>query len=137
MKVSLIFKNATLSDKQKINFWSLKGVYLMSLTVNLYYTGVNGTARKFAEEMTQSGIVNRIQAEEGNLKYNYFVPLADPETILLIDSWENQAALDQHHTSPMMAELAALRDKYDLHMQVERYRSDDSTDSQDSQFIRR
>lgn len=109
----------------------------MSLTVNLYYTGVNGAARKFAEEMTQSGIVNRIQAEEGNLKYNYFVPLADPETILLIDSWENQAALDQHHASPMMAELAALRDKYDLHMQVERYRSDDSTDSQDSQFIRR
>lgn len=108
----------------------------MSLTVNLYYTGVNGAARKFAEEMSQSGIVNRIQAEEGNLKYNYFVPLADPETILLIDSWENQAALDQHHASPMMAELAALRDKYDLHMQVERYRSDDSTDSQDSRFIR-
>ena len=28
----------------------------MSLTVNLYYTGKNGSARKFAEEMEKSGV---------------------------------------------------------------------------------
>ena len=27
----------------------------MSITVNLYYTGKNGSARAFAEEMEQSG----------------------------------------------------------------------------------
>lgn len=29
----------------------------MSLTVNIYYSGENGSARKFAEEMVSSGIV--------------------------------------------------------------------------------
>ena len=29
----------------------------MSITVNIYYTGENGNARKFAEEMIQSGTV--------------------------------------------------------------------------------
>ena len=29
----------------------------MSLTVNLYYTGKNGSARKFAEEMESSGVI--------------------------------------------------------------------------------
>ena len=53
----------------------------MSITVNLYYTGENGNARKFAEEMERSG--------------------------------------------PMMGEIAALREKYDLHMKVERFISDD------------
>ena len=44
--------------------------------------------------------------------------------ILLIDSWTDQAAIDAHHASPMMAQLTALREKYDLHMIVERFVSD-------------
>ena len=41
--------------------------------------------------------------------------------MLLIDRWRDQAALDRRHASPMMKSLAALREKYDLHMRVERY----------------
>lgn len=110
----------------------------MSLTVNLYYTGTNGSARKFAQEMESSGIAPAIRTEKGNEKYQYFQPLDDPETILLIDSWRDQAALDAHHASPMMAQLAALREKYDLHMRVERYKSDDDQASAqgDQSFIR-
>lgn len=107
----------------------------MSITVNLYYKGVNGNARKFMEEMETSGTADAIRAEKGNLRYDYFIPTKDPETVLLIDSWENQEAIDVHHASPMMATLAKLRDKYDLHMTVERYVSDD-TDI-DSEFIRK
>ena len=95
------------------------------ITVNLYYTGINGNARAFVDEMESSGIAAAIRAEEGNLRYQYFMPLDDPETILLIDSWTDQAAIDAHHASPMMSQLAALRDKYDLHMKVARFVSDD------------
>ena len=31
----------------------------MSLTITLYYTGQNGSARCFAEEMVSSGVVER------------------------------------------------------------------------------
>ena len=41
----------------------------------------------------QSGIVAKIRAEKGNLRYDYFFSLEDPETLLLIDSWENQEAM--------------------------------------------
>lgn len=44
----------------------------MSVTVNIYYSGVNGNAKKFAEEMVASGIVNDIRAEDGNIRYEYF-----------------------------------------------------------------
>ena len=97
----------------------------MSITVNLYYTGERGNARKFAEEMTTSGMVEMIRNEEGNLRYEYFIPLEDPETVLLIDSWKGQEAIDRHHASPMMERIAELREKYDLHMRVERYLSDE------------
>lgn len=105
------------------------------ITVNLYYTGENGAARRFAEEMESTGVADRIRAENGNLRYQYFQPLNDPETILLIDSWADQAAIDAHHASPMMAQLAALREKYDLHMTAERFVSEDI--GADERFIRR
>ena len=93
----------------------------MAITVNLYYTGKNGSARAFAEEMTASGLVAAVRAEEANLRYEYFFPMEDPETVLLIDRWKDQAALDFHHKSPMMKEIARLRDKYGLRLRVERY----------------
>ena len=93
----------------------------MSLTINIYYTGENGAAKRFAEEMVEKGVVDRVRAEEGNKKYEYFFPMHDKETVLLIDRWENQEALDAHHKSPMMKEIADLRDKYHLHMKVEQF----------------
>ena len=92
----------------------------MSISVHLFYHGKNGSALKFAREMEESGVADAIRAEEGNLRYQYFQPLNDPETILLIDVWRDQAAIDAHHLSPMMQKLADLRNKYDLHMEAER-----------------
>ena len=108
------------------------------ITVNLYYTGTNGSARRFAEEMVSSGTVDAIRAEDGNLRYAYFFPMDDPETVLLIDQWRDQAAIDLHHASPMMAQVAALREKYDLHMRAERFVSDESgLPEKDMKFIKR
>ena len=108
----------------------------MSITVNLRYTGTDGNARKFAEEMVSSGTVDAIRAEEGNLRYEYYQSLDDPETILLIDSWANQEAIDKHHATPMMDTIAKLREKYDLHMTVERYTAVETPETE-NQFIRK
>ncbi len=93
----------------------------MAFTVNIYYTGANDSARKFAEEMKESGLVEKIRAEKGNLRYEYFLPMDDPQTVLLIDAWESQEALDLHHRSSMMKEIAALREKYHLKMRVQKF----------------
>ena len=93
----------------------------MSIIVNLYYTGQNGNARKFAEEMIALGIVDAVRAEEGNERNEYFFSMEDEETVLLIDRWKDQEALDIHHKSEMMKQIAELRDKYKLHLRVERY----------------
>lgn len=98
----------------------------MAITVNIYYKGKNNNAENFAREMVSEGIVSDIRAEEGNLRYEYFFPMDDRETVLLIDSWKDQQSLDAHHASPMMARIMALREKYELHMRVERYVSDEA-----------
>lgn len=108
----------------------------MSFTMNLYYTGEGDNAQKFAQEMESRGIAEKIRQQPGNLRYEYFQPLNDPHTVLLIDSWESQEALDADHDSPMMTELAKLRDKYDLHMRAERFVPEELP-NQDNKFLRK
>lgn len=109
----------------------------MSIVVNLYYTGTNGAARKFVQQMEADGVADAIRREPGNERYAYFQSLQDPETVLLIDRWRDQQALDAHHASPMMKTLAALREKYDLHMRVERFCPDDAAaPASDKKFIK-
>ena len=105
------------------------------ITIHLFYKGKNGNARKFAGEMESSGIADAVRREEGNASYRYFLPLDDPETVLLIDAWRDQAALDAHHAGPLMQRIAALREKYDLHMTAERF-SDMPADP-DERFLRK
>lgn len=107
----------------------------MTITINIYYTGKNGNAKKFVEEMEQSGIAQKIRAEDGNLKYDYFYSVAEPETVLLVDQWKSQEALDIHHATPMMNQIIALREKYDITMKVERFTSLEENEA-DRQFIR-
>ena len=109
----------------------------MSITIHIFYTGENGSANRFVKEMEEIGTADLIRAEDGNLRYEYFVPIHDPETVLLIDSWKDQRSLDIHHASPMMNTIAALREKYGLRMKVERYITDENgfTDN-DKQYIK-
>ncbi len=89
--------------------------------------------------MISTGTVEKIRAEKGNLRYEYFIPFeGDEETVLLIDSWENKEAIDVHHSSPMMKTIFELREKYDLHMEVERFLSDEAgLPEKDAKFIKK
>lgn len=110
----------------------------MGITVNIYYSEKNGNARKFAEEMENSGTAELIRNEKGNIRYEYFLPLNDTETILLIDSWKDQKSIDDHHASSMMKTIIQLREKYDLHMKVERFISDENgIPDSDTKFIKK
>lgn len=103
------------------------------LTINIYYRGKD--AIDFMKEMESSGIADEIRKKDGCLRYDYFIPVNEDNTVLLIDSWSDQTALDEHHKSDLMPRIAKLRDKYDVHMTVERYISEEN--NPDEKYIRR
>ena len=84
------------------------------ITINIRYSAKNGNARKYVEEMEKSGIADKIRNIEGCIRYDYFYPADDPEGLLLIDEWADQEALNRYHSSPVMKDAAALREKYKL-----------------------
>ena len=105
------------------------------ITVIIKYSGTDGSAKKFANEMVSSRLVDRVRAEKGNLQYEYYLPIDGGEYVVLIDSWVDQRALDEHHRLPLMSEIAQLRDKYDLKMEVKKY--EQIIDDKDEKYIRR
>lgn len=113
----------------------------MSIMVHIRYSGKGNAAVDFAKEMTESGTVENIRAEKGNVRYEYFVPLFDGsgndgKAVLLIDQWENQTAIDAHHVSPMMEPISKLREKYALPKSVERFVPDGDVPERDERFIK-
>lgn len=105
------------------------------ITVLIRYKGNKGSAEKFVDEMITSGIVDQIRKEKGNLQYEYFFPNKKDDTVLLVDSWTCQEALDIHHKLPLMEKIKELREKYDLHMEVNKYQL--IADKKDKKYIRR
>ena len=95
---------------------------MQTIAVIIRYFGKDDSAKRFANEMISSGIMDEIRAKEGNLQYEYFFPEAEDGSVTLIDSWASQKALDGHQKSLTMGKIAALRQKYDLHMAIRKYR---------------
>ena len=62
----------------------------MSFSINLYYTGHDGSAKAFVKEMCESGTVHEIRKLPGCLRYVYFICLCVDESVLLFDIWESQ-----------------------------------------------
>ena len=72
-----------------------------------------------------------------NILFRFLTPAETvKKAVLLIDQWENQEAIDAHHASPMMETISKLREKYDLHMSVERFVPDGDAPERDERFIK-
>lgn len=91
------------------------------ITINIRYNAPDGNALKYMEEMATTGYADSIRAIPGCLRYDYFIPQDDPQSVLLIDSWEDQAALNRYHQSPVMKKAEALRAKYQLERKAQMF----------------
>ena len=106
----------------------------MSITIHIYYKGKQGSAVRFVNDMISEGIVDRVRKEKGNERYEYYFSQSDPETVLLIDMWKDQASLDIHHASEIMNEIMRLREKHSLSVWFERFEENSEIPERDLKF---
>ena len=110
---------------------------MMSFLMMLTYHGEKDHAAKFVKEMMDSGRVDRIRKLDGCIQYGYYFPYDNPNTVILIDEWKDQYALDAYHASDLMKQVAMLREKYDLHVTSRRLIDDISNAHIDDRFLRK
>ena len=69
----------------------------------------------------QAELLKKLKAKKETKDTTTFFSMEDPETVLLIDKWEDEAALDEHHKSPKMKTIAELRKKHKWSLKIEQF----------------
>lgn len=76
------------------------------------YKVKHGKRDDFISEIKQNDIIEKSRNEQGNIKYDYFIPLENDNELLLIEEWENQLCIDQHKTTPHFLVLQIIKAEY-------------------------
>jgi quinol monooxygenase YgiN len=66
----------------------------------------------FIQKMKQTGILDAIRAEDGCIKYEYYLAEKDPNALLLIEQWESKQHQQVHIKQPHMANMREFKDDY-------------------------
>lgn len=66
----------------------------------------------FIQKVKETGILDAIRAEDGCIKYDYYLSEKDPDEILLIEQWVSKDHQQIHLTQPHMVQLKSFKDDY-------------------------
>ena len=90
------------------------------ILLSVKYTARPGGGEKFVREITASGILNTVRAEDGCEGYDYYFSAENPDTVLLVEKWASAKQQEAHLQSAHMAELMRIKEKYILNTAVEK-----------------
>lgn len=91
------------------------------LTVIVTYKTLPGKARAFFEAVTSSGVAAGVRQEPGNRGYQFYLPLEQNDTLVLIEQWESKAAADAHAFTDNVVKMGQLKPEYVVESSVVRY----------------
>ena len=66
----------------------------------------------FIQKVKEAGILEAVLAEDGCVKYDYYLSDKDPNELLLIEQWETKEHQQIHINQPHMATLREFKDDY-------------------------
>ena len=66
----------------------------------------------FIQKVKDTGILEAIRAEDGCVRYDYYLSEKDPNELLLIEQWETKAHQQIHIGQPHMARLREIKGDY-------------------------
>ncbi|MBQ6076631.1 MAG: antibiotic biosynthesis monooxygenase [Clostridia bacterium] len=91
------------------------------IVLNVTYKCKPELREAFLERIRKEGIDAASRAEAGNLKYDYYIPFAASDDLLLIEKWADEDALKAHAETPHYARLKELKPAYVTDTLVERF----------------
>lgn len=81
-------------------------------TIYVKFMCVPGKREAFIEKMKATGILEAVRAEDGCLRYDYYLSEKDTDELLLIEQWESKAHQQIHVGQPHMDEMRTFKNDY-------------------------
>ena len=66
----------------------------------------------FIEKVKETGVLDAIRAENGCIRYDYYLSEKDPNELLLIEQWESKSHQQIHIEQPHMDTLRGFKGDY-------------------------
>ena len=81
-------------------------------TIYVKFDCLPGMRAAFIQKVKDTGILAAIRAEDGCIRYDYYLSEKDPDEILLIEQWESKVHQQTHVAQPHMVLLRGFKDEY-------------------------
>ena len=81
-------------------------------TIYVKFDCLPGKREAFIQKVKDTGVLDAIRAEDGCIKYDYYLSEKDPNELLLIEQWETKQHQQIHLTQPHMAHLREFKGDY-------------------------
>ncbi|MBQ8004282.1 MAG: antibiotic biosynthesis monooxygenase [Oscillospiraceae bacterium] len=81
-------------------------------SIYVVYKTIPGHRADFIRELNESEVASAVRAEDGCIRYDYYLSEKDENEILLIEAWETKEHQQIHVTQPHIATLKALKEKH-------------------------
>ena len=82
------------------------------IVLNVTYKCKPELRDEFLEMIMSEGIDVACRAEDGNIKYDYYIPTDGSDDLLLVEKWRDAEALAVHGRRPHFARIGELKGNY-------------------------
>ena len=94
---------------------------MQNLTLCVTYTTKPGMRKSFIQEISDSGILEKIRKEKGCIEYSYYLSVENENEILLLEKWDTEVHQQDHLKQPHMEILKTIKDRYVIHTRLEKF----------------
>ncbi len=91
------------------------------IVLNVTYKCKPGKRNAFLEAVKNEGIDSASRAEEGNIKYSYYLSLENDDELLLLEKWKDSNAVSEHGEKAHFKRLGDLKAEYVLDTVIDKY----------------
>lgn len=81
-------------------------------TIYVKFTCLPKKREAFIEKVKETGVLDAIRAEDGCIRYDYYLSEKDPNELLLIEQWESKKHQKIHIEQPHMERLREFKGDY-------------------------
>ena len=81
-------------------------------TIYVKFTCIPEKRAAFIERVKAEGVLDAIRAEEGCIRYDYYLSEKDANELLLIEQWASKQHQQIHLDQPHMARLRTFKGEY-------------------------
>ena len=79
------------------------------IVLNVTYKCKPEMRDEFLEMIMTEGIDTACRAEDGNIKYDYYIPTDNSDELLLVEKWKDAEVLAKHSKQPHFKRLGELK----------------------------